>query len=96
MGPLTMVEAWHRRGGASIPVRNLPRPRVAEAQGECPILYYPAECAPAQVEYWHGWALPQLYRLRYGDRAFLHALCDYDAIHAATWTPDARGDFAAD
>jgi hypothetical protein len=83
----TMREAWRKKGCGSVPVGGLKRPRVVMAAGDCPILYYAAELTEEEVEILHGWAFPQLYRLLYGELAFIRAVCDYTALYTATMPP---------
>jgi hypothetical protein len=84
----TMREAWRKKGCGSVAVRGLKRARVVLAAGECPVLYYPAGWNDAEIQYIHGWAFPELYRLQFGEIAWLRALCDYTALYIATMPPD--------
>ena len=96
MGTLTMREAWETPGWGSVAVRGLTRPRVTDAAGECPVCYWPQTDDALMVELYHAWAILMLYRLRYGDDAWLKGVCAFDAIHRATADPSLAGDEAAD
>lgn len=89
-----MRDAWALSGRGSVAVRGLRRPRVTDAGGECPVLYYDAALPEQEVEYLHGWAFCQLFRLRYGDAAWLRACADYAALHAAVEPFGVREDAA--